>query len=82
MKIDSTFTPVAIKRTLNKITDLFKDEWLTADSFYGMEENLSGSGIHSMFLEVVTQYCGLMLGSVLDNECKVKGKILDKCIAI
>ena len=73
--IDSTFTPVAIKRTLNKITDLFKDEWLTASEFYGIEENLSGSGIKTMFEEVVQKYCGLMLTGILDDDCNIKGKL-------
>ena len=73
--IDSSFTPVAIKRTLNKITDLFKDEWLTANEFYGIDEDLSGSGIKTMFEEIVQKYCGLMLTGILDNDCNIKGKV-------
>ena len=79
--IDADFTPVAIKRTLNLITDLFKDEWLTASEAYGIDESLSGASIKTMFEKVIKRYCGLMLTNILDDTCNIKGKILNNVIS-
>ena len=73
--VDADFTPVAIKRTLSLITDLFKDEWLTSNELYGIDQDLSGSEIKSMFTTVVKKYCGLMLRNILDNNCEIEGII-------
>ena len=72
--IDAAFTPVAIKRTLDKISTLFKDEWMTENEHYGFKKSLSGSKITKMFLDIIPNYCQLMLEGILDSNCKVIGK--------
>ena len=72
--IDAAFTPVAIKRTLEKITELFKDEWMTENENYGFYKALSGSSIKAMFIEIIPSYCQLMMEGILDENCKVIGK--------
>ena len=72
--IDAKFTPVAIKRTLDKITTLFKDKWLTKSKHYGFKKSLSGSKITKMFLDIIPNYCQIMMEGILDADCKVIGK--------
>ena len=72
--IDASFTPVAIKRKLEKITELFKDEWMTENENYGFYNDLSGSNIKAMFLDIIPSYCQLMMEGILDENCKVIGK--------
>ena len=72
--IDSDFTPVPIKRYMDKVTALFKDEWLSESKFYGFDRNLSGVAIKGMFDQIVPNYCSLMLEGLLDDECNLIGK--------
>ena len=72
--IDAAFTPVAIKRTLDKMSTLFRDEWLTKNKHYGFKKSLSGTKIKKMFLEIIPNYCQIMMEGILDSNCKVIGK--------
>ena len=72
--IDEEFIPVPVKRYLEQITVLFKDEWLTQSSFYGFERDLAGSNITLMFEQIIPDYCSLMLEGILYEDCSVIGK--------
>ena len=74
--IDEEFIPVPVKRYLEQITVLFKDEWLTQSSFYGFERDLAGSNITLMFEQIIPDYCSLMLEGILYEDCSVIGKFL------
>ena len=71
--IDASFTPVAIKRKLDDISNLFKDEWMTKSVFYGFDRNLAGSDIKEMYNKYIEQYCSLILYGILDENCNVIG---------
>ena len=72
--VDEEFIPVPVKRYLEQMTFLFKDEWLAQSSFYGFERSLSGSNITFMFEEIVPDYCSLMLEGVLYEDCSIVGR--------
>ena len=74
--VDSDFDPVPIKRFLDPITMLFKDEWLSKSIFYGFERSLSGTRIKDLYERLVygTAYCTTMLKGVLDENCDLEGK--------
>ena len=65
--IQSDFNPVPIVRYLDKITSLFKDEWLEKSIFFGFEKSLSGTSIESMFTQIIENYCGLLLEGMKTN---------------
>ena len=71
--IDEEFTPVPVKRYLEQVTSLFKDEWLSQSSFYGFDRDLSGSNITLMFEQIVPDYCSLMLEGILYEDCSIIG---------
>ena len=71
--IDATFTPIAIKRKLDDISNLFQDRWMTKSVFYGFERNLNGNDIKKMYNKYIEQYCSLMLYGILDENCNVIG---------
>ena len=72
--IDASFTPVAIKRTLDDISNLFQDKWMTKSVFYGFDRDLAGNDIKAMYNKYIEQYCSLMLFGILDENCNVIGK--------
>ena len=72
--VDAAFTPVPIERTLEPISELFRDEWMTANPNYGFDVSLHGTKIKTMFDEAVAKYCQIMLPGQLDVECNVIGK--------
>ena len=72
--IDANFTPIPIKRTLEDISNLFQDKWMTKSVFYGFEKDLSGNSIRSMYNKYIGEYCSLVLYGVLDQNCEVIGK--------
>ena len=68
--VDAAFTPVPIIRTLDKISDLFKDEWLTSNQNYGFDVSLSGGKMKEMFNKAAKKYCQIMLPGQLDENCE------------
>ena len=72
--VDAAFTPVPIERTLEPISELFRDEWMTANPNYGFDVSLHGTKIKTMFDEAVAKYCQIMLPGQLDENCNVIGK--------
>ena len=72
--IDATFTPVPIKRTLEKINELFRDDWLTANIDYGIYQNLEGAKMKIMFENATKRYCNIMLPGQLNDDCEFVGK--------
>ena len=72
--IDADFTPVAIERTLDDISNLFEDKWMTKSIFYGFEKDLSGTKIKEMYNKWIVEYCSLILFGILDENCEVIGK--------
>ena len=76
--IDASFTPVPIKRQLEKISELFSDEWTSKNLAYGFDRDLRGSEMKQMFEEIAKRYCQVMLPGLLDENCEVIGKNL-KC---
>ena len=74
--IDSDFNPVPIVRYLDKMTALFKDEWLEKSIFFGFKNSLSGTQIESMFSQMITNYCSLLLEGILDDDCNLIGNHL------
>ena len=73
--IDAAFTPVPIKRTLEKMSELFRDDWLAANIDYGIYENLDGAKMKVMFEDAAKRYCNIMLPGQLDDDCEFIGKI-------
>ena len=73
--VDESFTPVPIIRTLDKISELFKDEWLTSNKKYGFDMSLSGARIKDMFNKAAKKYCQIMLPGQLDANCEFIGNI-------
>ena len=73
--VNSDFDAVPIKRFLDPITLLFKDEWLTESLFYGFQKSLSGTRIKGLYEKFVhgTAYCTTMLKGVLDENCGLEG---------
>ena len=71
--IDSDFNPVPIVRYLEKVTALFKDEWMEKSIWYGFQNSLSGTLIESMFSQIITNYCSLLLEGILDDNCNLIG---------
>ena len=71
--IDATFTPIAIKRRLDDISNLFQDKWMTKSVFYGFDRNLAGNDIQKMYNKYIEQYCSLILYGILDENCNVIG---------
>ena len=74
--IDAAFTPVPIERELEKITELFRDDWMKVSVPYGFEKSLRGRRMKSMFDEAAKKYCQIMLPGMLDENCEVIGKFL------
>ena len=72
--VDAAFTPVPIIRTLDKISELFKDKWLTANKAYGFDTSLSGGKMKEMFNKAARKYCQIMLPGQLDENCEFIGK--------
>ena len=73
--IGANFTPIPIKRFLDDLSNLFKDEWMTKSIFYGFEKDLDGSKIKAMYDTYIVQYCSLILYGILDEDCNVIGKL-------
>ena len=73
--IGANFTPIPIKRILDDLSNLFKDEWMTKSIFYGFEKDLDGSKIKAMYDTYIVQYCTLILYGILDEDCNVIGKL-------
>ena len=73
--IGANFTPIPIRRALDDLSNLFKDEWMTKSVFYGFKTDLDGSKIKAMYDKYIVQYCALILYGILDEECQVIGKI-------
>ena len=73
--IGANFTPIPIKRILDDLSNLFKDEWMTKSIFYGFEKDLDGSKIKAMYDTYIVQYCSLILYGILDEDCNVIGKL-------
>ena len=73
--VEEDFDDVPIKRYLDPITALFKDEWLTQSMFYGFEKSLNGGEITSLYERFIdgTAYCTTMLSGVLDENCNLEG---------
>ena len=71
--IDSDFNPVPIVRYLEKMTSLFKDEWMEKSIFFGFKNSLSGTQIDSMFSQIIKNYCALLLEGILDDNCNLIG---------
>ena len=72
--IGSSFTPIPIKRTLEDISTLFKNNWMTQSIAYGFQRDLSGSNITAMYNKYIEKYCALILYGILDDNCEVIGK--------
>ena len=73
--IDASFTPVAIERTLDDISNLFQDKWMTKSTFYGFDKDLQGDRIKEMYNKYIEQYCSLILYGILDQNCEVIGEL-------
>ena len=71
--IDASFTPVAIKRTLDDISNLFQDKWMTKSVFYGFDRDLAGNDVKAMYNKYIEQYCSLILFGILDENSNVIG---------
>ena len=71
--IDANFKPVPIRRVLENIDNLFVDEWMKKNSFYGFQRDVSGARIRVMFQRIIPSYCSLMLEGILDLECNIIG---------
>ena len=71
--VDESFTPVPIIRTLDKISELFKDEWLSSNKKYGFDMSLSGARMKDMFNKAAKKYCQIMLPGQLDENCEFIG---------
>ena len=71
--VDESFKPVPILRTLDKISELFKDEWVTKNENYGFDMTLSGGKIEKMFNKAARKYCQIMLPGQLDENCEFIG---------
>ena len=65
--IDASFTPVAIERTLDDVSNLLQDKWMTKSTFYGFERSLSGTLMKSMYSQIIESYCGLLLEVITLN---------------
>ena len=72
--VDAAFTPVPIHRVLEKISNLFKSEWLTKNEDYGFDQDLDGLEIKDLYDEYIPKYCSLFMGPYLDGDCKETGK--------
>ena len=73
--IDASFTPVVIERTLDDISNLLQDKWMTKSTFYGFEKDLQGDRIKEMYNKYIEQYCSLILYGILDQNCEVIGEL-------
>ena len=74
--IGADFTPVAIKRELADISNLFKDSWMKKSVFYGFKKDLAGNDIKDMYNKYIEQYCSLILYGILDENCQVIGTLM------
>ena len=72
--IDASFTPVVIERTLDDISNLLQDRWMTKSTFYGFDKDLQGDRIKEMYNKYIEQYCSLILYGILDQNCEVIGE--------
>ena len=72
--VDAAFTPVPITRKLEKISELFRDEWMSASDAYGFDVSLRGKQMKEVFEAAAKKYCQIMLPGVLDENCEVIGK--------
>merc|ERR1719312_888100 len=59
---DANFEPIPIKRTLESISVLLKEEFLTKNSNFGMDHTLNATGIKIVFNRVLEDYCHLVAG--------------------
>ena len=77
--IDSTFTPIVIQSELDEITNLFKSQWLTNQTGYGIEKDINGTKIKKFFTTMMQLYCSLnLLNATSDQSAddKCTGRLL------
>ena len=63
-----------MEKLIEEISELFKDEWLTANKEYGFDTSLSGTKMKEMFNKAARKYCQIMLPGQLDENCEFIGK--------
>ena len=69
--VNSDFTPVPLRKELLKISSLFRNEWLTNNTLYGMSRDLDGDSMKLLFESRINRYCELLMKGILNPDCTI-----------